>query len=149
MGQSSAAGSSCNGTSKLCARAEVVTNEYCHLTFEKDLHGSMHGVYTGDEVQARGFGGRNGDDDDDDNNYSGAENTGGAGGGNGKKSKSNNKKTTSGSGKKSKDNVDGDKDSSANPKISTITQRKRGGAGGSSGKSKRGSSSSVKRPRTK
>lgn len=29
------------------ARVEVLTNEYCQLTFERDLLGSMMGLYTG------------------------------------------------------------------------------------------------------
>ena len=33
--------------SSQAARAEYITNEYCHLKFEKDLLSDLKGVYTG------------------------------------------------------------------------------------------------------
>lgn len=118
VGQSSSAGKD----SQLCARAEFVTNEFCHLEFEKDLHGTMQGVYTGDEVGDRNFG------EDDNSDSDGAAPT--------------NKQKKASSAKKSKISAKSeDKDGGgANPKISTITQRKRKSSGGG----KKTSSSSKK-----
>lgn len=117
VGQSSSAGKD----SQLCARAESVTNEFCHLDFEKDLHGTMQGVYTGDEVGDRNFGDDNNSDSDD--------------------AAPSSKQKKAGSSKKAKISAKSeDKDGGANPKISTITQRKRK----SSGSSKKTSSSSKK-----
>ncbi len=98
VGQSSTSSSKCGG---LCARAEVITNEFCHLTFEKDLHGTLQGVYTGEDGENHEF---NPDDASDSEVEHGP----------------NKKKKVPSSGKKSKAAEDG-----GNPKISTITQRKR------------------------
>ena len=40
-------GQSATGAYQQTARVEVLTNEYCQLTFERDLLGSMMGLYTG------------------------------------------------------------------------------------------------------
>ena len=63
------------------ARVEVLTNEFCQLIFERDLLGSMMGLYTGsmssyddnqDEIEGEGSQKQNKkrsiDDDSDDNN---------------------------------------------------------------------------------
>ena len=63
------------------ARVEVLTNEFCQLIFERDLLGSMMGLYTGsmssyddnqDEIEGEGNQKQNKkrsiDDDSDDNN---------------------------------------------------------------------------------
>jgi hypothetical protein len=84
------------------ARVEVLTNEYCQLTFEKDLLGSMMGLYSGSMASY--------DDNQDDEE-----------GGPTKKSKKR------GNDDDSDDNGDGD-DVGAKlkaPKISTITNRTR------------------------
>ena len=88
----------------LCARAEVVTNEFCHLTFEKDLHGTLQGVYTGEDGENHEF---NPDDASDSEVEHGP----------------NKKKKVPSSGKKSKATASAE--DGGNPKISTITQRKR------------------------
>lgn len=85
----------------LCARAKVVTNEFCNLTFEKDLHGTLQGVYTGEDGENHEF---NPDDASDSEVEHGP----------------NKKKKVPSSGRKSVSADDG-----GNPKISTITQRKR------------------------
>lgn len=116
VGQSSA-----GKDGQMCARAELVTNEFCHLEFEKDLHGTMQGVYTGDEVGHRNFG-------VDDNSDSDAPPT------------TKQKKTSSA--KKAKDAAAKaeEKENGGKPKISTITQRKRKSSSGT----KKGSSSTKK-----
>jgi len=98
VGQSSSKGGG------LCARAEVITNEFCHLTFEKDLHGTLQGVYTGEDGENHEF---NPDDTSDSEIEHGP----------------NKKKKVPSSGKKSKATASAE--DGGNPKISTITQRKR------------------------
>ena len=39
--------SASSSSSQQTARVEVLTNEYCQLTFERDLLGSMMGLYSG------------------------------------------------------------------------------------------------------
>lgn len=115
VGQSAASG--------LCARAEVVTNEFCHLEFERDLHSSMQGVYTGnddeDELMQR--------DSDADSDAEGV-------------SKKRGKGASSKRGRGSS-SAGAAADSAAQPKISTITQRKRKSTGGGG---KKGSSAAKR-----
>jgi len=111
--------SSSSKAAGLCARAEIITNEYCHLTFEKDLHGTLQGVYTGEDAENRGF--ERGED-------SGSEEDQGG---------SNRRKKAPASGKKGK--AGANTDEAGNIKISTITQRKRKSTGG-----KKSASSSKK-----
>ena len=40
----------------LVARVETITNEFCHLNFQKDLHSNMQGVYTGFDSTVAGGG---------------------------------------------------------------------------------------------
>jgi hypothetical protein len=88
------------------ARVEVLTNEYCQLTFKKDLLGSMMGLYTG-------MGGK---DDDEDEEEEGNERQ--------------NKKRAADDDSDNDDNSDNNEDEikkvkSKIPKISTITNRTR------------------------
>lgn len=99
------------------ARAEVVTNEICELTFEKDLLGSMMGVYTGGT-------GEDDDSDDDENNAKIGTKKGAK--------KSRKSKGDSEDEMEVDDDDDEDRRGSKGsapraPKISTITQRKRQG----------------------
>jgi hypothetical protein len=112
-------GQSASGS--VCARAEVVTNEFCHLEFEKDLHSSMQGVYTGNDGDNNELFER--DDEDAD---SGAE-------AQGKKSK--------GSAKKTKETAGGE---GGKLKISTITQRKRKSSAKGASSSKKSGSAAKK-----
>jgi hypothetical protein len=96
-----------SGGAGLCARAEVITNEFCHLEFERDLHSSMQGVYTGNE----------GDEElmQRDSDAESGSNAGIT-------------KKTKACAKRGK----GGTDDASQPKISTITQRKRKSKGSSS-----------------
>ena len=56
--------SASSSSSQQTARVEVLTNEYCQLTFERDLLGSMMGLYSGS--MASYDDNQDGEDDDDD-----------------------------------------------------------------------------------
>lgn len=112
--------SSSSKGSGLCARAEVITNEFCHLTFEKDLHGTLQGVYTGEDA---------------DNQFERDEETDSE-----EEQGPNKRKKSASSGKKSKASTTG-ADDGGNPKISTITQRKRKSTGKKAGTSSKKSKS--------
>jgi hypothetical protein len=94
--------STSSGTYQQTARAEVVTNEFCQLSFEKDLLGSMMGLYTGSGGAMASFN-DNDDEDGDSNRKKGA--------------------------KRGNDDEDHDNDETTAkakaPKISTITNRTR------------------------
>ena len=112
--------SSSNKAAGLCARAEIVTNEFCHLTFEKDLHGTLQGVYTGEDAENRGF--ESGERSDSDEEQG-----------------TNKRKKAPSSGKKGK--AGANTDEAGNIKISTITQRKRKSTGKKSASSSKKSKS--------
>lgn len=81
----SAVGASTSSSSyQQTARVEVLTNEYCQLTFERDLLGSMMGLYSGsmasyDDNRDDEEGGstkklkKRGNDDDSDNDGDGED----------------------------------------------------------------------------
>ena len=95
------------------ARAELFTNEFCHLTFTKDVLGTMDGDYTyGEEYNHNGNGNSEDDDDDDESVATNSSRGGGAGGV-----------------KKERKNV--------NPEISQVTNRKRKSTTGKKGGSKK------------
>lgn len=99
--------STSSGTYQQTARAEVVTNEFCQLSFEKDLLGSMMGLYTGSGGAMASF--NDNDDEDGDSNR--------------KKSA----KRGDDDDDEDHDNGDGDETTAKAkaPKISTITNRTR------------------------
>jgi hypothetical protein len=118
------------------ARAEVVTNECCELTFEKDLLGSMMGVCSGQGMDLGGY-----DEDDD---YADVSRSA---------SKGSKKRKGKGGGGDSDDDsgtYDGDDDRKGSkgkggtkrPKISTITNKSRKATG--KGASKKGGKKVVK-----
>ena len=96
--------STSSGSYQQTARAEVITNEFCQLTFEKDLLGSMMGLYTGSGVMGS-F--NDNDDEEGDNNHK--------------------KSGKRGDDDEDHDNVDADESTAKGkaPKISTITNRTR------------------------
>ena len=104
----------------VCARAEVITNEFCHLEFEKDLHSSLQGIYTGNEGDNELF---------ERDSIAGSDYDG-----EGKKSRKSKKNSAKKTGI-----TDG-----INPKISTITQRKRKSSTKSSSNSNTKKSASKK-----
>jgi hypothetical protein len=131
VGQSSA-NSNSNNTTHITARAEVVTNEFCHLTFERDLHGSLPGLYTGAAGADANAGFQDSGNEDSDRERTGSTAVH-------KKSGTKSKKIGRTS-EKDEENTTGGS-AIINPKISTITQRKRKSSSGKgSGKSKKSKS---------
>jgi len=112
---------------KQVARVELLTNEFCHLEFTKDVLGSMMGHYTGDGMDDLYDQEENGDDEEDER----------------QNSKSSKKKKRA---SKQEDNEDGTSDEEEErekkkgkkaPKISTITNRIRKATTKSKGKGKK------------
>ena len=122
------------------ARAEVVTNECCELTFEKDLLGSMMGEYSGEERAAGAY--------DEDEDYADVSRPASKGA---KKRKAKGGDSDDDSG----DFDDGDDDrrggngkgATKRPKISTITNKTRKVAG--KGASKKGGKKALSKPKKK
>jgi hypothetical protein len=113
-----------SASGNVCARAEVVTNEFCHLEFEKDLHSSMQGVYTGNDGDNKDLFERDDMGADSDAEVQGRKGKGSA--------------------KKAKEAAGGE---SGKLKISTITQRKRKSSAKGAGSSKK-SGSAAKKPKS-